>query len=109
MRGPHARSQAWGDEDASAQLRLIKRLSYKTQELVTGLKLSAESERRIESLSADEPIRQREPDERRPPLPAPQTEPRNPRLPPPHALAGAMQLSSHGSYISKLLANIPIQ
>ena len=75
-RATRARNRPW----------LLKRLSYKTQELVTGLKLSAESERRIKRLSADEPIRQREPDERRPPLPAPQTEPRDPRLPPPGTL-----------------------
>lgn len=60
---------------------LIKRLSYRTQELMTGLSLSAEAEQRIADLGEDEPVRLREEGDP-PPLPEPAAKPRDPRLPP---------------------------
>lgn len=70
-RATRARNRPW----------LIKRLSYRTQELMTGLSLSAEAEQRIADLGEDEPVRLRE-EEDPPPLPEPAAKPRDPRLPP---------------------------
>ncbi len=70
-RATRARNRPW----------LIKRLSYRTQELMTGLSLSAEAEQRIADLGEGEPVRLRDPGDA-PPLPEPQVEPRDPRLPP---------------------------
>ncbi len=69
-RATRARNRPW----------LIKRLSYKTQELVTGLTLSAEAEQRIADLGEDEPVRLRDPSDA--PLPEPASKKRDPRLPP---------------------------
>ena len=70
-RATRARNRTW----------LIKRLSYKTQEVLTGLTSSAEARQRIEALSADQPVRVRESDEPMP-LPEAPSKPRDSRLPP---------------------------
>lgn len=91
-RATRARNRPW----------LIKRLSYKTQELVTGLTLTAEAERRIADLGEDEPVRLRDPGDA-PPLPEPQVEPRDPRLPP----AGTIIRRAHQGAVHEIhvLAN----
>ena len=69
-RATRARNRPW----------LIKRLSYRTQELMTGLSLSAEAKQRIVDLGKDEPVRLRDGVDL--PLPEPLAKPRDPRLPP---------------------------
>ena len=96
---------------------LLKRLSYKTQELLTGLTLSAQARQRIAKLGAKEPVRRWAPQralsdferslqeeveravtERTRGLTPPKVKPRDPRLPP----AGTIIRRSHREQVHEI-------
>jgi len=71
---------------------LIKRLSYKTQELLTGRTLSDAARQKIRELAKDEEVRVRQ---THVPLPSAPTKGRDPRLPP----AGTRIRRAHGGEV----------